>query len=65
MSFNRKTIPPLAEFKKRLEETPKLLEYLMKADSVSGPTESMEYLDRLLKDFQEKQTKENIQSHPE
>jgi hypothetical protein len=25
----------------------------------------MEYLDRLLKDFQEKQTKENIQSHPE
>jgi hypothetical protein len=65
MSFNRKIIPPLAEFKKRLEDNPKLLEYLIKADSVSGPTESMEYLDRLLKDFQEKHREENIQSHSE
>ncbi len=62
MGFNRKVLPNLTEFKKRLEDDPKMLDRIMMADSVSGPTETIEYLEHLIeeKNREKKDKKESF-----
>jgi hypothetical protein len=58
MGFNKKILPSLEEFKKRVEENPDYLFYIKKADAIIGPPDTVDYLYELL----EKENAEN-QSH--
>lgn len=49
MGFNKKYLLPLKELKKELEKYPEKLISYIKADVLIGSPESIEYLDKLLK----------------
>jgi hypothetical protein len=53
MSFNKKYLPSLEELKEHLEKYPDNLKYYFKADALIGPSESIDYIDKLWK-LQEK-----------
>lgn len=44
MGFNKMYVPELEELKKEIKNNPKLLNYLQAADSLVGPSNSMEYI---------------------
>jgi hypothetical protein len=49
MGFNKKYVRPLDELKKELEENPERLKYYIKADALIGPSESIQYIEDLIK----------------
>ena len=44
MSFNKKYVSDLDKLKEELEKYPDNLNYYMNADSLIGPTESLDYI---------------------
>ena len=43
MSFNKKSLPEIADLKQQLAKDPSYLDLLMKADMVMGSSESMKF----------------------
>jgi hypothetical protein len=44
-------IPTLSELKQRLEENPNLIEYYMKYEGWTGDSDSIDYLDEMVKEY--------------
>lgn len=51
MTYINIYIPKLSELKQRLEENPKLIEYYMKYEGWTGDSESIDYLDKRVKEY--------------
>jgi hypothetical protein len=51
MTYITAHIPKLEELKKRLEDDPKLIEYYMKYEGWDGDSESIDYLDKKVRDY--------------
>lgn len=50
MGFNKIMLPDLKEIKERYKKEPKsTLNWIMKADAIIGPEDSVRYVDKLLK----------------
>ena len=55
MGFNKKRVPPLNELIALLENDPQSLNRYMNADSIVGPTESVDYVLALIRTKLEKE----------
>ena len=53
MGFHTKRLPPLSELKDRLLKDPDSLKYYIKADSLIGPSESVDYIISLSECYKE------------
>jgi transcriptional regulator with AAA-type ATPase domain len=50
MTYINIYIPKLSELKERLAENPKLIEYYMKYEGWTGDSESIDYLDEMVRE---------------
>ena len=57
MTYINIYIPKLSELKQRLEENPKLIEYYMKYEGWTGDSDSIDYLDEMVKEYIKNKTK--------
>ena len=57
MTYINIYIPKLNELKERLAENPKLIEYYMKYEGWTGDSDSIDYLDELVKEYIKNKTK--------
>jgi transcriptional regulator with AAA-type ATPase domain len=57
MTYINIYIPKLSELKERLEENPKLVEYYMKYEGWTGDSDSIDYLDEMVREYIKNKTK--------
>ena len=51
MTYINIYIPKLSELKERLAENPKLIEYYIKYEGWTGDSDSIDYLDEMVKEY--------------
>jgi transcriptional regulator with AAA-type ATPase domain len=57
MTYINIYIPKLSELKQRLEENPNLIEYYIKYEGWTGDSDSIDYLDEMVKEYIKNKTK--------
>jgi len=51
MTYINIYIPKLSELKERLAENPKLIEYYIKYEGWTGDSDSIDYLDKMVREY--------------